>query len=208
MKWFQKNPRSVSIKLIILWVFVAFGCSQRNNPDNNVPTVDKESIISDSPGEKAENPDTMKLNDRSKAETVLAKDNLKGTKVPGQLKTKARADSVCRDTSLVNPGRARRAIHGCPKDTTAINQQRRNIITEFSELLFMYAKTTSVLEKEYFRTDAENKLNEIPGRIVDILPGKEIHAIFDDPAWSSGCCCSSSPAGRSYFITVALSEFR
>ncbi len=73
--------------------------------------------------------------------------------------------------------------HRCARDTAIINIQRRKNITEFRDLLYMYAKTTSSREKEYFKIDAKNKLDEIRNWIIDISPGNELQAIFDDPAW-------------------------
>ena len=74
------------------------------------------------------------------------------------------------------PGRS-----ACFRDTAGINCKRRKIITEFSELLFMYGRTSSITEKEYFKTDAEKKLKEIPNLKVDIFPDNDLQSVFNEP---------------------------
>ena len=86
------------------------------------------------------------------------------------------------------PGIPVLALHGhpvpvrsaCFGDTAGINCKRRKIITEFSELLFMYGRTSSITEKEYFKTDAEKKLKEIPNFKVDIFPDNDLQSVFNE----------------------------
>ena len=96
--------------------------------------------------------------------------------------------------------------HGSTKDTTAINGHRRKIIAEFRELLYMYASTTSAREKEYFKTGAENKLNEIPNLSVDISSGNEIQAVFDDPAWSNPVVTPLYDLHRFFIVGVKVTQ--
>jgi hypothetical protein len=93
---------------------------------------------------------------------------------------------------------------GCSADTMVVNRQRRKKIVEFRDLLYMYAKTTSDREKEYFKIDAENKLNEIPGLLVDIVPGNDIHDVFTDPPWSDPVVVPVYDNHRCYIIGIKV----
>lgn len=70
-------------------------------------------------------------------------------------------------------------------DTGAINQVRRQIINDFRELLFMYAKTQTHTEQKFFRATAINKIREIPDVRVDIIPKNDISTFLDDIATGS-----------------------
>lgn len=86
----------------------------------------------------------------------------------------------------VNPGNAARiAIHNAKNDTADINQHRRQIISDFRELLFMYAKTQTLTEQKFFRTSAINKIREIPDVRVEIIPKNDISTFLDDIAAGS-----------------------
>jgi hypothetical protein len=71
------------------------------------------------------------------------------------------------------------------KATQETNQLRRQIINDFRELLFMYAKTQTLTEQKYFRTSALNKIREIPDVMVDIIPKNDISTFLDDIAAGS-----------------------
>ncbi len=86
----------------------------------------------------------------------------------------------------VNPVNTARTNHRMTKiDTTETNQLRRQIINDFRELLFMYAKTQTLTEQKYFRTSALNKIREIPDVMVDIIPKNDISTFLDDIAAGS-----------------------
>ena len=86
----------------------------------------------------------------------------------------------------VNQGNVARSAHRSIKNDTAdINQHRRQIIGDFRELLFMYAKTQTLTEQKYFRTSALNKIREIPDVQVDIIPKNDISTFLDDIAAGS-----------------------
>ena len=93
---------------------------------------------------------------------------------------------------------------GCSADTTAVNRQRRKTIVEFRDLLYMYAKTTSDREKEYFKIDAEKKLNEIPGLLVDIPPDNNVHDVFTDPPWPDPVVVPVYDNHRCYIIGIKI----
>jgi len=73
-------------------------------------------------------------------------------------------------------------------DSTRINQVRRQIINDFRELLFMFAKTGSPAEKQFFRTSALAKVREIPALKIDIIPQSDLPSWLDDTVFggSSG----------------------
>ncbi|MEI6684166.1 MAG: hypothetical protein WCO44_16170 [Bacteroidota bacterium] len=75
--------------------------------------------------------------------------------------------------------------HGFAIDTSDINRVRRQIISEFRELLYMYTRTNSQEEKNYFRYHAEKTLKEIPGVKTDISPACAIRSVFEDPDWAN-----------------------
>jgi len=114
----------------------------------------------------------------------------------------------CRDAGRVDRGRA---VHENPEykqcsanDTTIFNRQRRKSIAEFSEMLYMYATTTSAREKEFFKTGAKHKLDEIPGKTIDILPDNEIGVVFDDPAWANPVVIPLYDNQRCYIIGIRV----
>lgn len=102
--------------------------------------------------------------------------------------------------------------HYAKNDTGAINRIRRQIISDFRELLFMYAKTQTLTEQKYFRTSALNKIREIPNVRVDIIPKNDISTFLDDIA--SGSSAWALPKvtpmidKRSYLIVGVTIEQR
>jgi hypothetical protein len=74
-----------------------------------------------------------------------------------------------------------RIFRHCNPDTFSVNFQRRKKITEFRDLLFMFANTSNTKEKEFFKSGAEMKLDEFPGRMADILHGNDIRELFSEP---------------------------
>ena len=96
--------------------------------------------------------------------------------------------------------------HRCARDTAFINMQRRQNITEFRDLLYMYAKTTSSREKEYFKIDAKNKLIEIRNWIIDSSPGNELQAIFDDPGWLNPVVVPLYDKNRCYISGIKVTQ--
>jgi hypothetical protein len=69
----------------------------------------------------------------------------------------------------------------CSKsDTTETNHLRRQIILDFRDYLFMYAKTESKKEKEFFKLSAINKIHEIPEVKLNIIPQTDIYVLFEE----------------------------
>ncbi|MFZ4523196.1 MAG: hypothetical protein ACOYNC_15910 [Bacteroidales bacterium] len=65
-------------------------------------------------------------------------------------------------------------------DSAVLNPARRQIIDDVRELLFMIANTSTPKEKGFFKASALNKLKEIPGFQVVIVPSNTINAFLDD----------------------------
>jgi len=93
-------------------------------------------------------------------------------------------------------------------DTLAVNHQRRQIITDFRDLLFMYAKTQSPREKEFFKTSAIRKIHEIPGVKMLIIPQADIYVLFKEatPVESGWTFTPILDHKRSIIIGVAVEE--
>jgi hypothetical protein len=105
-----------------------------------------------------------------------------------------------------SPISAHPALAGCPPDTSVINRERRQKITEFRDLLYMYTRTSSSREREYFRSDAERKLDEIPGRTVDLLPDSDLHDVFTLAEWSSPRVTPVYDTRRCYITGIRIRQ--
>ena len=93
-------------------------------------------------------------------------------------------------------------------DTVAVNRQRRQVITDFRDLLFMYAKTQSPREKEFFKTSAIRKIHEIPSVKLVIIPQADIYALFREttPVESGWIFTPILDLKKSIIIGVAVQE--
>ncbi|MEI7661527.1 MAG: hypothetical protein WCK34_04995, partial [Bacteroidota bacterium] len=95
---------------------------------------------------------------------------------------------------------------GLRGDTSIVNRQRRVNIMDFRELLYMYNRTNSATEREYFKTAALNKLDENPLLNVDILPGTGIHSLFEDREWSAPLVTPVYDARRCYVVGMKIRQ--
>ena len=92
-----------------------------------------------------------------------------------------------------------------PRDTTAVNQKRRKIISEFKERLYFYFNAKTKEDQDFYKKDAVKKLNEIPNVKIEVAPQNSIDVIFDTN-WERAKIVPLYDAKKYYVVGIRIAR--